>query len=156
VETKTIALDREAYDLLSSQKRKGESFSDVVKRLGHRRRPITDLAGLWKDLDEAEFAKIRQMNPGFIRHVIKAGTYTEQGIADDVHTFQSPTILIASSKTPADAIYKVTKAIVEGRADFVHVSKVMQGVTAKDMAQDYGLPFHPGAVKYYKEIGAVK
>ena len=107
-------------------------------------------------VSEAEFAKIRQMNPGFIRHVIKAGTYTEQGIADDVHTFQSPTILIASSKTPADAIYKVTKAIVEGRADFVHVSKVMQGVTAKDMAQDYGLPFHPGAVKYYKEIGAVK
>lgn len=107
-------------------------------------------------VSEAEFAKIRQMNPGFIRHVIKAGTYTEQGIADDVHTFQSPTILIASSKTPADAIYKVTKAIVEGRADFTHVSKVMQGVTAKDMAQDYGLPFHPGAVKYYKEIGALK
>ena len=107
-------------------------------------------------VSEAEFAKIRQMNPGFIRHVIKAGTYTEQGIADDVHTFQSPTILIASSKTPADAIYKVTKAIVEGRGDFVHVSKVMQGVTAKDMAQDYGLPFHPGAVKYYKEIGALK
>ncbi len=59
METKTIALDREAYDLLSSQKRKGESFSDVVKRLGHRRRPITDLAGLWKDLDEGEFAKIK-------------------------------------------------------------------------------------------------
>ena len=107
-------------------------------------------------VSEAEFAKIRQMNPGFIRHVIKAGTYTEQGIADDVHTFQSPTILIASSKTSADAIYKVTKAIVEGRGDFVHVSKVMQGVTAKDMAQDYGLPFHPGAAKYFKEIGALK
>jgi TRAP transporter TAXI family solute receptor len=121
---------------------------------------VLDLGSTMKlrmiQVSEAEFAKIRQMNPGFIRHVIKAGTYTEQGIADDVHTFQSPTILIASSKTPADAIYKVTKAIVEGRADFTHVSKVMQGVTAKDMAQDYGLPFHPGAVKYYKEIGALK
>ena len=107
-------------------------------------------------VSEAEFAQIRQINPGFIRHVVKAGTYTEQGIADDVQTFQSPTILIASSKTSADAIYKVTKAIVEGRGDFVHVSKVMQGVTAKDMAQDYGLPFHPGAAKYFKEIGALK
>ena len=107
-------------------------------------------------VSEAEFAQIRQMNPGFIRHVIKAGTYTEQGIADEIHTFQSPTILIASSKTSAEAIYKVTKAIVEGRADFTHVSKVMQGVTAKAMAQDYGLPFHPGAVKYFKEIGVLK
>ena len=37
-------------------------------------------------------------------------------------TIQAPTILIASSKTPADAIYKVTKAIVEGRDDFGNVS----------------------------------
>ena len=121
---------------------------------------ILDLGSTMKlrmiPVSEAEFAKIRQVNPGFLRHVIKAGTYTEQGIADDVHTFQSPTILIASSKTPVDAIYRVTKAIVEGRADFVHVSKVMQGVTAKDMARDYGLPFHPGAAKYFKEIGALK
>ena len=107
-------------------------------------------------VSDAEFAKIQKVNPGFVRHVIKAGTYAEQGITDDVRTFQSPTILIASAKTSADVIYKVTKAIVEGRADFTHVNKVMAGVTAKDMAQDYGLPFHPGAAKYFKEIGVLK
>jgi TRAP transporter TAXI family solute receptor len=107
-------------------------------------------------VSDAEFAKIQKLNPGFVRHVIKGGTYAEQGIADDVRTFQSPTILIASAKTSADVIYKVTKAIVEGRADFAHVNKVMAGVTAKDMAQDYGLPFHPGAAKYFKEIGVLK
>ena len=107
-------------------------------------------------VSDAEFAKIQKVNPGFVRHLIKAGTYAEQGITDDVRTFQSPTILIASAKTSADVIYKVTKAIVEGRADFTHVNKVMAGVTAKDMAQDYGLPFHPGAAKYFKEIGVLK
>ncbi|MBI2157989.1 MAG: TAXI family TRAP transporter solute-binding subunit [Candidatus Rokubacteria bacterium] len=107
-------------------------------------------------VSDAEFAKIQKVNPGFVRHVIKAGTYAEQGITDDVRTFQSPTILIASAKTSADVIYKVTKAIVEGRADFTHVNKVMAGVTAKDMAQDYGMPFHPGAAKYFKEIGVLK
>ncbi|MBI4634897.1 MAG: TAXI family TRAP transporter solute-binding subunit [Candidatus Rokubacteria bacterium] len=105
---------------------------------------------------DAEFAKIRQVNPGFVRHVIKAGTYADQGITDDVQTFQSPTILIASSRTPADVIYKVTKAVVEGRAEFVHVSKTMAGITPKEMAQDYGMPYHPGAVKYYREIGLLK
>ncbi|OGL14012.1 MAG: hypothetical protein A3G97_01325 [Candidatus Rokubacteria bacterium RIFCSPLOWO2_12_FULL_69_21] len=107
-------------------------------------------------VSDAEFAKIQKVNPGFVRHLIKAGTYAEQGITDDVRTFQSPTILIASAKTSADVIYKVTKAIVEGRADFTHVNKVMAGVTAKDMAQDYGMPFHPGAAKYFKEIGVLK
>jgi len=121
---------------------------------------ILDLGSTMKlrmlSVSDAEFEKIRQINPGFIRHVVKAGTYSEQGIADDVHTFQSPTILIASSKTPADVIYKVTKAIVENRADFVNVTKAMAGVTPQDMGRDYGLPFHPGSAKYFKEVGVLK
>ena len=121
---------------------------------------ILDLGSTMKlrmiPVSDAEFAKLKPINAGFIRHVIKAGVYAEQGITTDVPTFQSPTVLIASSKTPAEVIYKVTKAIVEGRGDFVNVSKVMKGVTAADMAQDYGIPFHPGAAKYYKEIGALK
>jgi TRAP transporter TAXI family solute receptor len=107
-------------------------------------------------VSDQEFAKIKEINGGFIRHVIKAGTYADQGIAGDVVTFQSPTILIASSKTPADVIYKVTKAIVESRAEFVNVTKAMAGITPQEMGRDYGMPFHPGAAKYYKEIGVLK
>jgi TRAP transporter TAXI family solute receptor len=107
-------------------------------------------------VSDAEFAAIQKINPGFVRHTIKAGLYKDQGITEDVVTFQSPTILIASSKTPADVIYKVTKAIVEGRGDFANVSPVMKGVTAADMAQNFGMPYHPGAEKYYKEAGVLK
>ena len=64
--------------------------------------------------------------------------------------------LIASAKTPADVIYKVTKAIVEGREHFGHVAAVMKDVTAQDMAQSFGLPYHPGAEKYYREAGLLK
>ena len=107
-------------------------------------------------VSDAEFAEIQKINPGFVRHTIKAGTYKDQGITEDVLTFQSPTVLVASSKTPADVIYKVTKAIVEGRADFANVSPVMKGVTAADMAQNFGMPYHPGAEKYYREAGVLK
>lgn len=107
-------------------------------------------------VSDAEFARIKAINPGFIRHTIKAGTYAEQGIEGDVVTFQAPTILIASGKTSADAIYKVTKAVVEGRSEFVNIAKSMAGITPRDMGQDYGLPYHPGAARYYKEIGVLK
>ncbi len=121
---------------------------------------ILDLGSTMKlrmiPVTDAEFAKLREINPGFVRHVIKAGTYGDQGIEADVPTFQSPTILIASAKTPADVVYKITKAIVEGRGDFVNVTKAMQGITAADMGRDYGLPFHPGAARYYKEAGVLK
>ena len=101
-------------------------------------------------------AKMRQFNPGFVRYVVPKATYSAYGIDEDVVTIQSPTILIASSKTPPDVIYKVTKAIVEGRESFANVSSAMKGVTAKEMAQNFGLPYHPGAEKYYKEAGLLK
>jgi uncharacterized protein len=121
---------------------------------------ILDLGSVMKlrmiAVSDAEFAALQKINPGFVRHTIKAGTYAEQGIDGDVKTFQSPTILIASARTPADVIYKVTRAIIEGREDYAHVVKVMQGLTAADMGQDYGMPYHPGAARYYKEIGVLK
>lgn len=105
---------------------------------------------------DAEIAEMKKFNPGFIKHVIPKGTYTQYGIEEDVHTIQAPTILIAHAKTPADVVYKVTKAIVEGREDFTRVSAAMKGVTGKDMAQNHGLPMHPGAEKYFKEAGLLK
>ncbi len=100
--------------------------------------------------------KMQQLNPGFARHVIPAGTYKEQGIDEEIVTFQSPTILIASSKTPEDVIYRVTKAMVEGREQYGAVFAAMKGITPQEMGHDYGLPYHPGATKYYREIGLLK
>ena len=53
-------------------------------------------------------------------------------------------------------IYKITKAIVEGRDAFGNVTAAMKGVTAEQMAESFGLPRHPGAEKYYREAGLLK
>jgi TRAP-type uncharacterized transport system substrate-binding protein len=91
-----------------------------------------------------------------VRHTIKADVYKEQGITEDIQTFQSPTVLMAASRTSADVIYKITKAIVEGREEFANVVKVMKGITAAEMAQSFDLPYHPGAERYYREAGLLK
>ncbi len=59
METTSIALDREAYGLLRSQKRPGESFSQVVKRLAGSHRPLSSFAGLWKDMPEKTYRGIQ-------------------------------------------------------------------------------------------------
>ena len=107
-------------------------------------------------VSDAELAKMKEFNAGLVKHVIKKGTYGQYGIEDDVATIQAPTILIAHAKTPADTVYKITKAIVEGREDFARVTAAMKGVSGKDMAQNHSMPFHPGAEKYYREAGLLK
>src|SRR3989304_2600569 len=100
--------------------------------------------------------KMQGFNAGFVRHVVPKGTYTAYGFDEDLLTIQSPTILIASSKAPVEAIYKVTKAIIEGREHFGNVTASMKGIAAKEMAQNFGMPYHPGAEKYYREAGLLK
>jgi TRAP transporter TAXI family solute receptor len=107
-------------------------------------------------VSDAELAEIRKLSPGLVRHVIKKGVYAQYGIEEDVETIQAPTILIAHAKASADTIYKVTKAIVEGREDFARVTAAMKGVAGKDFAQNHGMPFHPGAERYYREAGLLK
>ncbi|MGH7414361.1 MAG: TAXI family TRAP transporter solute-binding subunit [Candidatus Rokuibacteriota bacterium] len=107
-------------------------------------------------LSEDTIKKMQAINPGFVRHVIPKATYSAYGVEEDVVTIQAPTILIASSKASADAIYKVTKAIVEGRDAFGNVSAVMKGVTPKHFAESFGMPRHPGAERYYREAGLLK
>ena len=53
---KTISLPLETYDKLRKEKRKGESFADLINRLLKRTKSKTklleDLAGVFKDDDE--------------------------------------------------------------------------------------------------------
>jgi TRAP transporter TAXI family solute receptor len=107
-------------------------------------------------ISDAEFEALKKLNSGFVRHTIKAATYKEQGIAEDVQTFQSPTVMMAAARTPTDVIYKVTKAVVEAREEFGNVVKVMKGISAAEMAESFGMPLHPGAEKYYREAGLLK
>jgi predicted CopG family antitoxin len=57
--SRTIALSQDAYDLLARQKKRGESFSDVVRRLAGKRSPMV-FVGAWADIPEKE---IRAMKP---------------------------------------------------------------------------------------------
>jgi TRAP transporter TAXI family solute receptor len=108
------------------------------------------------DVSDAEFAELQKINAGFVRFTVKSDTYKEQGIGTNVATFQSPTILMASSRTSPEVVYKITKAIIEGRDEFANIVKTMKGVTPAEMSQNFGLPYHPGAEKYYREAGLLK
>jgi TRAP transporter TAXI family solute receptor len=62
--------------------------------------------------------------------------------------------LFASTKTPDDVVYKLVKAMHEHAAEFGKVVPPLRLFDKDAMAQEVaGVEYHPGAIKYYKEIG---
>ena len=62
--------------------------------------------------------------------------------------------LFASTHTPDDVVYKIVKAMHENAADFGKVFPPLRLFKKDAMAQEIeGVQYHPGAIKYYKEIG---
>ena len=104
-------------------------------------------------LPEDKIKAMQKLNAGYIKRTVPKGTY--QGVDYDVPGFGFFTHLIISAKLPDDLVYKMTKTMANNLPRFGDVVKDMKGVTKKDLALDVGIPFHPGALKYYKEIGAL-
>ncbi len=119
---------------------------------------ILDLATTKKirllSLPEDKIKELQKMNGGYLRRVIPAGTYP--GVNYDTITVGYFTHLVISAKLPESLVYQITKVLSENVDRLGDVVKDMKGVTVKDLALDIGVPFHPGALKYYKEKGVVK
>ena len=96
---------------------------------------------------------LRKLNPGFYKKVltIKGGTYPGQ--AKDVNVIGYATHIVASCKLPDDVVYTMTKTIAANTKTLATVAQDIAALTPEGMAADIGVPFHPGAAKFYKEAG---
>jgi hypothetical protein len=98
-----------------------------------------------------QLAEMRKLNPGYTLVTIPKGTYPK--LDKDVKVIGYATHIVASCKLPADTVYAMTKAMAQNIASMAAVNKSIASLTPKGMAEDIGVPFHPGAAKYYKEAG---
>ena len=90
--------------------------------------------------------KLPYLSPGEIGKDVYA--WVKQPLPN-LHFYQTTN---ASLDVPADIIYKVTKAALSKWSDLVTAVPATGTVKAENIAS-VGIPIHPGAVKYYEEIG---
>ncbi|MBM3564506.1 MAG: TAXI family TRAP transporter solute-binding subunit [Alphaproteobacteria bacterium] len=119
--------------------------SSVMDLAASRDIKLLDIGGKIGDM--------KKINPGYTLNTVKAGTYPK--IDKDVKVIGYATHLVVSCKLAEDKVYAMTKAIASNIPDMVAVNKAMDGLTPKMMAEDIGVPLHPGARKFYKEAGAL-
>ncbi|MBI5276572.1 MAG: TAXI family TRAP transporter solute-binding subunit [Burkholderiales bacterium] len=104
-------------------------------------------------VDDKTIAGLQKENPGYQKLTIKAGTYPKQD--KDVPVIGYSTHIVASCDLPEDTVYRMTKAMAQNVDAMAAVVKPIAGLTPKAMAADIGVPLHKGALKFYKETGAL-
>jgi len=92
---------------------------------------------------------LQKINKGYDKRIIKAGTYS--GMDKDVQTIGTWTHLMMRCSTPEDLVYRITKSLAANTSDLGNVVAAVKGLTAKELAIDVGVPYHPGARKFYRE-----
>lgn len=89
--------------------------------------------------------------PFFNDAKISAGTY--RGQTEDYHGMNVGAMhLIVQSTLDEDTVYHFTKTLYEQRAEVVKHHPAGRAINAKNVVRHSGTPFHPGAVRYYREI----
>jgi len=108
------------------------------------------------NFSDEEVKKANATVPYYIPSKIPAGTYP--GVTYDVNTVAVSGILVTNANQDEELIYEITKAMWSKTArkllDNGHAKgKVITLETALDGVEGIGVPLHPGAEKFYKEMG---
>jgi TRAP transporter TAXI family solute receptor len=88
----------------------------------------------------------------FRRGTIPAGTY--RGQDEEYHGLDVGSMhLITSADHNEELIYDLTKLIYENRDKVTERHPAGRAINPANVVRDTGTEFHPGAVRYYREIG---
>ena len=104
-------------------------------------------------VDDKTMNQLRKQNPGYLKLTVKAGTYPKQD--KDVPMIGYSAHLVVACDLPDNMVYAMAKAVAANVESMSSVNKAMAGLTPKEMAADIGVPFHKGAIRFYKEAGAM-
>ncbi len=82
---------------------------------------------------------------------IPAGTYPGQEA--DVQTIAQPNFLATSADLPDEHVYQLTKAIYENLPFLQAIHPATKAMAIENAIAGLPLPLHPGAARYYLEVG---
>ncbi len=106
-------------------------------------------------LEEEMLNKLLEKYPYYIKSVIPGGTYSD--ISEEVLCLGDSNVMVVHQDMDERLAYNLTKTIfenvTEGQYALVNVHPIAQLFTPQN-AINSPIPLHPGAMKYFSEVGA--
>ena len=109
--------------------------------------------GIPDDRMDADAIKAAASVPGRAFDFLQPGTYPGQMNDKPVRMVSSIVGLGTNKWMSEEVVYNVTKSIFEHHDDPVAAAKWMSVITPENALNQMNAPLHPGALKYYREIG---
>lgn len=95
---------------------------------------------------------LEECGSAFFMMTIKANTYKNQ--PEDIYVPAIQMGLSVHRDVPEETVYVVVKALVENYDELKTFHPIAKHYNVENTLNQWTLPFHPGAIKYFKEIGA--
>ncbi|MEO7337478.1 MAG: TAXI family TRAP transporter solute-binding subunit [Caldimonas sp.] len=93
-------------------------------------------------------------DPAYLPAVIPAGTY--EGQTQDAPSVAIQNFLVTHEGVSADEVYQMTKALWENLDSLAAAHAAGKSIKRESALKGMPLPLHPGAEKYYREVGLLK
>ena len=93
-------------------------------------------------------------DPAYQPAVIPANTY--EGQTADVATAAIPNFLVTQADVSNDLAYQMAKALYENLDTLYAAHNAAKAIKRENAVKGMPVPLHPGAERYYKEVGVIK
>lgn len=102
--------------------------------------------------DKAGWARLKKVAPFFVPFMGTEGAEMSKDKPIEAATYPYP-VLMSYASAPDDLVYNMTKAMVQFFPDYKDGAPGNNGWDLKRQVYDWVVPFHDGAIRYFKEIG---
>ena len=142
-----------------SQALKDKSLDAAMYTIGTPAATFVDLCTLNKmriiPIQNDMMAKILKSHPYYAPSVIPAGAYPQ--IDYDTPALKWLGLVVTYEDLDADLAYQIVKAVAKDHLDeFKQAHAKAKKLSTAEMAAGMSIPWHPGAARFWKEVGLLK
>ncbi len=120
------------------------AITDVTTGVDINMLPITG--------DDAK--KVMEKYKFFVTTKVPSGAY--KGLTADVPTIAVQSMLVCREDLDPDLVYWLTKTLIEKQPELAQAHAKGKELSKESAVKGLTVPLHPGAEKYYREIGVIK
>lgn len=102
--------------------------------------------------DDAGWARIQKIVPWYYKGICIDGPGNAKGGQDGISSVYP--IMVSTTDVSDDIAYGMTKAMIDNFEDYKEGAPGAYGWALDKQIEDFYLPSHPGAIRYFKEKGA--